>query len=52
MKESEKLAHPDSLSNRFSSNGPDGVTSVKNSKKANSITKGQKDSFDDEPDSS
>ena len=46
MKESEKLAHPDSVSNRFSSHGPDGVPSVKNSKGPKSIVKGKKDAFD------
>lgn len=51
MKESERLAVPDSHSNGFSSNGHDGVPSLK-SKKANSTKRNGPDTHEEDPDTS
>ena len=53
MKESERLAIPDSRSNNFSTHGNEAVPSLKNSKKGKSIRKdGATDTYDDDPESS
>ena len=52
MKESERLAGPDSLSNGFSSRDKDGAVSLKNSKNAKSMKNDGADTYDDDVDTS